>query len=151
MWLLNLHNGTWATACHISPISSSIIRGSGLNENKTLLLTGNSINDIKLYPGSSLTTQDSVINTKKYTLNSQNGLVKFVLRKIKLEYAGNETVVKVRAFNEEFSGGEKEETVLMKGTGKWCGIPGGLKGRYFDVNVAKACRIDSIEVEVAVY
>jgi hypothetical protein len=141
-----LSTGTWEKYDIVSPLAVDNLRGSALEDNKQIMVTGGY--DIVTYPNEGKTGELATIKTKRLSVTTKTGaVIPIRMKKIRVVYKGKETAeAKLKVFNDRMTDGYKEVTLNLKESGRWTGMPLGLKGLAFEIEFNNVEMIQEIEV-----
>lgn len=165
MYIYDITNNLFTTYSGLDILSSSHLVGVKQSDNAQIIVTKEMNGEIEVtvlkeYPNTlAQHNKDECIVTKKYPLMGA------ILRRVMLEYSGTRekqesngnggtiTVpvypeLTVICYNPKFSGGKKEETITIKESLVWYGLPKGLRCMYLQFKITDALNVSSIRYTV---
>ena len=142
----NINNDTWTEFSGLDIIRAVILSGGTTFDNINLTLTEDGV--LNQYPGNTNTTEDTKVTSKKIPCRLQNaGSAR--LHRASAEFTGDDTTLKVKTFNPDFTDGESEKEYTDVVSNKPRGIPNAnSRCNYFQATIENADTINQLFFEI---
>lgn len=136
---INLQTNAIALYSDLEMVKGVLLTGIMDRDNVNLFITND--DKLKFYPGGETANVTARMRTRRYELSNRS------LRKILVKFEGSITL-KIYVYNDRFPEKEISYTVSNLETNKWKGLPNGLKGDHFEIDIEGPDVIEEIRLGV---